>query len=84
MASERPCRPAQAGANCNNITQNISWDEMHIAGQKVERRRLRPCAFGGGDRGGELWPAIQWIGALAGFDFNERVDNPAPFGFGEA
>jgi hypothetical protein len=30
--------------------------------------------------GGELRPVVQRVGTLAGFDFNERVDDLVPFG----
>jgi hypothetical protein len=64
---------AEFGDDERHLLGHQTGNERDIAGQPIKLRdRYRALGFLGGlECGGKLWPAVERVGALAGFDLNK-------------
>jgi|SRR5947209_19668697 len=86
MEYERVGVAPEFGDNERHAFRHQAGEERYIAREPIQLRQ-QDAAFGclvGSKCVGELRPAIQCIGALAGLRLDELSDNPEVLGFGEA
>jgi hypothetical protein len=86
VQQERIGVPAELGDDERDLVDHQPADEMNVTAEPIQLghddRRL--ALLGLLERCGQLRPAIECIGPLARFDFDERVGELKALGAGEA